>query len=484
MDHAHIWLQPKLGTDVALLNGMIHVIIKENRIDRDFIEKRVEGGMESFEALKELTEKYTPEKTEEITGVKASLIAEAARIYAGARQPLIATGMGFSQQVTGTHNVFSLINMMLITGQIGRKGAGLNPPRGQNNVQGVSDVGASPFTYPGYIPVDDKENRRKVAEIWGIPFEKLDGEKGLSTVEIMQAAYEGQVKGMYVMGENPMLTDPNLNHTLEAVKKLDFLVVQDIFHTETTPYADVILPATAFAEKEGTFVNSDRRVLRVRKAVAPPGEARQDWHIVAEIARRMGTPIGDYPNEAAIWDEIAQTAPIFGGISYDRLEKQGIQWPCPEKSHPGTTTLFTEKFNTKNGLAKLHPVDYAEQSEKADNQYPFILNTGRILYQYHSSTMSRRNKALTDFANEAYLLIHPDDVQKLGLSEEQKVHITSRRGTISSVIRSSREVLPGELFMPFHYAEAPVNKLTSDELDPFSKIAPFKLSAVKIEPAH
>ncbi len=484
VDHAHIWLQPKLGTDVALLNGMIHVIIKENRIDRDFIEKRVEGGMESFEALKELTEKYTPEKTEEITGVKASLIAEAARIYAGARQPLIATGMGFSQQVTGTHNVFSLINMMLITGQIGRKGAGLNPPRGQNNVQGVSDVGASPFTYPGYIPVDDKENRRKVAEIWGIPFEKLDGEKGLSTVEIMQAAYEGQVKGMYVMGENPMLTDPNLNHTLEAVKKLDFLVVQDIFHTETTPYADVILPATAFAEKEGTFVNSDRRVLRVRKAVDPPGEARQDWHIVAEIARRMGTPIGDYPNEAAIWDEIAQTAPIFGGISYDRLEKQGIQWPCPEKSHPGTTTLFTEKFNTKNGLAKLHPVDYAEQSEKADNQYPFILNTGRILYQYHSSTMSRRNKALTDFANEAYLLIHPDDVQKLGLSEEQKVHITSRRGTISSVIRSSREVLPGELFMPFHYAEAPVNKLTSDELDPFSKIAPFKLSAVKIEPAH
>jgi len=484
VDHAHIWLQPKLGTDVALLNGMIHVIIKESRIDKDFIEKRVEGGMESFEALKELTEKYTPEKTEEITGVKAGLLAEAARIYADARQPLIATGMGLSQQVTGTHNVFSLINMMLITGQIGRKGAGLNPPRGQNNVQGVSDVGASPFTYPGYIPVEDEENRRKVAEIWGIPFEKLDGEKGLSTVEIMQAAYEGKVKGMYVMGENPMLTDPNLNHTVEAVKKLDFLVVQDIFHTETTPYADVILPATAFAEKEGTFVNSDRRVLRVRKAVDPPGEARQDWHIVADIARRMGKPVGDYTDEGAIWDEIAQTAPIFGGISYERLEKQGIQWPCPEKNHPGTATLFTEKFNTKNGLAKLHPVDYAAQSEKADNQYPFILNTGRILYQYHSSTMSRRNKALTDFANEAYLLIHPDDVQKLGLSEGQKVNITSRRGTINSVVRSSREVLPGELFMPFHYAEAPVNKLTRDELDPFSKIAPFKLSAVKIEPAH
>ncbi|MFP4065038.1 MAG: formate dehydrogenase subunit alpha [Bacteroidales bacterium] len=484
VDHAHIWLQPKLGTDVALLNGMIHVIIKENLIDQDFIKKRVEGGMESFEALKALTKKYPPEKTEEITGVKASLIAEAARIYADAKKPLIASGMGFSQQVTGTHNVFSLINMMLITGQIGRKGAGLNPPRGQNNVQGVSDVGASPFTYPGYIPVEDEENRRKVATIWGFPFDKLDGEKGLSTVEIMQAANAGEVRGMYIMGENPMLTDPNLNHTVEAVKKLDFLVVQDIFHTETTPYADVILPATAFAEKEGTFVNSDRRVLRVRKAVPPPGKARQDWEIVADIARRMGTSIGEYRHEGEIWDEIAKAADIFGGINYERLEKQGIQWPCPEKSHPGTATLFTERFNTKNGLAKLHPVDYAEQSEKSDDQYPYILNTGRILYQYHSSTMSRRNKALTDFANEAYLLIHPDDVKKLGLSEGQKVHITSRRGTISSLIRSSREVLPGELFMPFHYAEAPVNKLTRDELDPFSKIAPFKLSAVNIEPAH
>ena len=479
---AHIWLQPKLGTDVALLNGMLRVIVNEDLIDRDFIENRVEGGMKSYDELKTLVEKYTPDYVEEVTGVPAHLMQEAARIYAQARQPLIATGMGYSQQVTGTHNVFCLINMMLITGQIGRDGAGLNPPRGQNNVQGVSDVGASPFTYPGYISVEDDENRRKVAKIWGVHEDELDGEKGLSTVEIMQAAYEKEIKGMYIMGENPMLTDPNLNHTEEAIRKLDFLVVQDIFHTETTPFADVILPATAFAESEGTYVNSDRRVLRVRKAVDPPGQARQDWEIVAEIARRMGKPIGNYKNESDIWDEIAQTAPIFAGISFNRLEHHGIQWPCPDKDHPGTATLFKERFNTPNGLGKLHPVDYAEQSEKASEEYPLILNTGRILYQYHSSTMSRRNKALNDFANESYVLINPADASKQGISDKQKVKVISPRGKIENItIKISEEVLPGELFMPFHYAEAPVNKLTRDELDPYSKIAPFKLSAVRIE---
>ncbi len=478
---SHIWLQPRLGTDVALLNGMIRVIIREELIDRRFIEKRVEGGMKALEELKALTEKYTLEYVEEITGVPAEMMQEAARIYAGARRPLIATGMGYSQQLTGTHNVFCLINMMLITGQIGRKGAGLNPPRGQNNVQGVSDVGASPFTYPGYVPVGDDENRRKVAKIWNVPYRELDPEKGLSTVEIMQAAYRGEIRAMYIMGENPMLTDPNLNHTEEAIKKLDFLVVQDIFHTETTALADVVLPATSFAESEGTFVNSDRRVLRVRKAVDPPGQARQDWEIITDIAKRMGKPLGSYRDESEIWDEIARTSPIFAGISFSRLEKQGIQWPCPSKEHPGTPTLFEERFNTASGLAKLHPVDYAEQTEKADNEYPYILNTGRILYQYHSSTMSRRNVSLNQFANEAYVLMHPDDAKKQGLSNGDKVDISSRRGVIRSItVKISGEVLLGELFMPFHYSEAPVNRLTRDELDPYSKIAPFKLSAVKI----
>ncbi|MGM0572275.1 MAG: molybdopterin oxidoreductase family protein, partial [Bacteroidota bacterium] len=275
--------------------------------------------------------------------------------------------------------------------------------------------------------------------------------------------------------------DPNLNHTEEAIRKLDFLVVQDIFHTETTALADVVLPAAAFAEKEGTFVNSDRRVLRVRKAVTPPGQARQDWHIITAIADRMGKPLGNYRNESDIWDEIAQTAPIFAGISYKRLQKQGIQWPCPDKKHPGTDTLFLESFSTDNGLGKLNPADYAEQTEKADSDYPFILNTGRILYQYHSSTMSRRNKALNDFENAPYVLIHPDDADHLAINDKQCVRLTSRRGTLETVTHISDQVLRGELFMPFHYPEASVNRLTRDELDPYSKIAPFKLSAVKVE---
>lgn len=479
--YSHIWLQPRLGTDVALLNGMIRVIIKEDLIDYDFIEKRVDGGMEAFKALRELVEKYTPSYVEEITGVPAGLMEEAARIYARAERPLIGTGMGFSQQVTGTHNVFCLINMMLITGQIGRTGAGLNPPRGQNNVQGASDVGAAPTIYPGYIPVDNAENRRRVAAIWGVPFEELDGEKGLSTVEIMQAAYEGKIKAMYIMGENPMVTDPNLNHTQKAIEKMEFLVVQDIFHTETTPYADVILPASAYAEKNGTFVNSDRRVLRVRKAVEMPGEARQDWHIICQIAERMGKPLGNYKDESDIWDEIAKTAPIFSGISYERLEEKSVQWPCPAPDHPGTSTLFLDRFNTANGLGKLHPVDYAEQSERTNGDFPFLLNTGRILYQYHSSTMSRKNKALTDYANEAYVLMHPDDAGKHGFEEGDWVKITSRRGTLDTRLKVSEQVLQGELFMPFHYSEASVNRLTRDELDPYSKIAPFKLSAVNVE---
>ncbi len=481
---SHIWLQPGLGTDVALLNGMIRVIIEEDLIDRRFIKKRVKGGMQALDELRALTAKYTPEYVEKVCGVPADLMQKAARIYAGARRPLIATGMGYSQQLTGTHNVFCLINMMLISGQIGRKGAGINPPRGQNNVQGVSDVGASPFTYPGYVPVGDDENRRKIAGIWGVPYEELDPEKGLSTIEIMQAAYRGEIRAMYIMGENPMLTDPNLNHTEEAIKKLDFLVVQDIFHTETTALADVVLPATSFAESEGTFVNSDRRVLRVRRAVDPPGQARQDWEIIAEIAEKMGRPLGKYRSESEIWDEIARTSPIFAGISYDRLEEKGIQWPCTSSEHPGTSTLFEEKFNTPDGLGRLHPVDYAEQSEKSGSEYPYILNTGRILYQYHSSTMSRRNSSLNQFANEAYVLVHPEDAKKQGLSDKMKVDISSRRGTVRSVaVKISTDVLEGELFMPFHYAEAPVNRLTRDELDPYSKIAPFKLSAVRLEAA-
>ena len=479
--HADLWLQPALGTDVALLNGMMHVIIRQGLVNEEFLENRVEGGMESFRELKLLTDKYTPEKTQEITRVPAGDIIKAAVWFAEAKRSIVATGMGLSQQVTGTNNVFSLLNMLLITGHLGKEGSGINPPRGQNNVQGASDVGTSPFTYPGYIPVDDDANRKRVAEIWGVPYESLSGEKGLTTVEIMQAAHSGKIKGMYIMGENPMLTDPNLNHAEEAFNNLDFLVIQDIFHTETTPFADVILPATAFAEKNGTFVNSDRRVLRVRKAVEPPGEARQDWEIILEIARRMGKSIGDYADEAGIFDEIAAATPMMAGISHARIEEKGIQWPCFTKEHPGTPTMFLERFNTPSGKAKLNPVEYIEQKEQPDDEYPFILNSGRILYQYHTATMSRRNKSLNDFANEAYVLMHPDDAGKFDFTEGSGVRLTSRRGELSTILRISSEVSPGELFMPFHYSESAVNRLTRDELDPHSKIPAFKYTACRVE---
>jgi formate dehydrogenase alpha subunit len=475
------FLQPKLGTDVALLNGMIHVIIREGLYDEAFIRARVRDGMEAFEALKELTVKYTPEITEEITGVPASLIEGAARLYASSPTAMIATGMGLSQQVTGSNNVFSLINMMLITGQIGKERAGIDPPRGQNNVQGATDVGVSPMNYPGYIPISNEENRRKVASVWGVPFESLSGKPGLTTVEIAKAAYEGKVKGLFIMGENPMVTDPNLNHTEEAFRKLDFLVVQDIFLTETAQLADVVLPAGSFAEKDGTFVNSDRRVNRVRKAVEMPGEAREDWRILHEISKRMGYPMQEYSDPSEIFDEIAAVTPMMAGIHYHRIEHEGIQWPCPDKEHPGTRTLFLEKFNTPDGLGVINPVDYVPQSEKASDEYPFLLNSGRILFQYHSSTMSGRNDALNTYADRSYVIVHPSDAARLDLSEGDPVRIWSRQGELNTVVSIRDEVLEGELFMPFHFSDALVNKLTRDDLDPHSKIAPFKLTAVAIQ---
>ncbi|HOP04770.1 MAG TPA: formate dehydrogenase subunit alpha [Tenuifilaceae bacterium] len=478
---ATVWLQPKLGTDVALLNGLVHIIIKKGWVDKNFISQRVDGGMDAFNLLKELTDKYTPDFVEEVTSIPKAKLELAAKLYATSKTSMIATGMGMSQQVTGTHNVFSLINMMLITGQVGRERCGINPPRGQNNVQGATDVGCSPANYPGYIPVTNEDNNKKVAKIWNINPNELSNKPGLTTVEIMQAAYNGKVKGIYIMGENPMISDPNLNHTEEAFKKMEFVVVQDIFHTETTPFADVILPASTWAEKNGTFVNSDRRVLRVRKAVDCPGEAREDWRIIHEIAKRMGKPMPDYKNEAEIFDELASVTPIMAGISHSRLEEGSIQWPCPTPNHPGTPTLYLDKFNTPNGKGKLFPVDYVAQSEKVDSEYPYLLNSGRLLYHYHTATMSRRTKALREFVNESFALVHPYDAVKQNLKDGEKVRITSRRGQLETTVRVSDETLEGEVFMPWHFTESQVNRLTRDELDPYSKIAPFKLSAVKLE---
>ncbi len=479
--YANLWLQPKLGTDVALYNGLINIIIKKGWYNVDFINNRVDGGITALNELAVLVEKYSPEFVEKITGVPQEKLTLAAELYSTSATSIIATGMGMSQQVTGTHNVFCMLNMMLITGQIGRERCGIDPPRGQNNVQGATDVGCHPVFYPGYIPVANEENRKKVAEIWGVSFNSLSEKPGLTTVEIVKGAYDGKIKGLYIMGENPMISDPNLNHTEDSLKRLDFLVVQDIFLTETAQLADVILPASSWAEKNGTFVNSDRRVLRVRKAIECPGEAREDWKIVHELAKRMGKPMKEYLDESEIFDEIARVTPILAGISHKRIEEHGIQWPCPTPTHPGTSTLYLEKFNTPTGKAKLFPVEFAEQVEKPDINYPFILNSGRILYHYHTSTMSRKTKVLRDFINDSYVLMHQNDAIKYGFTDGDQVFIESRNGKLTTTLKVSDQVLEGELFMPWHFNESQVNRLTRDELDPYSKIAPFKLSAVKVE---
>jgi formate dehydrogenase alpha subunit len=488
-DLADVWLRPRMGTDVALLNGMARIAIAEGWLDESFIARRVYGGLSALEALRLSVEPYGEAEVERICGVAGAELREATRLYATAGKSIVATGMGMSQQAIGTNNVYALINLMLIAGQVGRDGAGISPPRGQNNVQGATDVGASPIFYPGYVPASDGANRERIAALWGYPASELPGARGLTTVEIIKAAGDGAVRGLYVMGENPLHTDPNLNHVEEAIGGLDFMVVQDIFMTPTAAMADVVLPAACFAEKDGTFTNSDRRVLRVRKAVDAPGQARDDSWIVQEIARRMGRPIGPggsaapYPSASSIWDEIAAAAPMLAGISYVRLEDSGIQWPCPTPGHPGQRSLFLERFNTPDGLARITPVAYASGAEPTDDAYPLLLNTGRILYQFHSSTMSLRSGPLSAFAKDSFILVHPADAARFGLADGAPVRVSSRRGELVTVLRVDEGVTPGETFMPFHFPDALVNKLTRDELDPSSRIAPLKLSAIALQPA-
>ncbi len=479
--YADIWLQPRLATDVALLNGLVHIMIKNDWVDIEFIKNRVEDGLKALENLKYLTNKYTPEYTEKITGVPQNKLFAAAETYANAPTAMIATGMGMSQQTVGTNNVFSLINMCLVTGQIGKERCGLNPPRGQNNVQGATDVGASPVNYPGYIAIGNDENRKRVANIWNVDFKDLDSEKGLTTIEIMDAAWDEKVKGLYIMGENPIITDPNQNHTIEALQKLDFLVVQDIFETETSYYADVILPAASLFEKNGSVVNSDRRVLRLRQVINSPGEAKLDWKIIMEIAARMGYNLGDFESESAIWEEIREVAPMFGGITYERIEHEGIQWPCYSTDQQGTRTLFLDKFNTPSEKAKIIPVDYQAQSETSSKEFPIIMNSGRMLYQYHSSTLSRKSDILNAYANQSYVIMNPNDAERLGIIDSDEVLVTSPRGSLKTHAMVRDEVLTGEAFMPWHFHESPVNALTRNDMDPKSKIAPFKYSAVRIE---
>ncbi|MGB2781423.1 MAG: formate dehydrogenase subunit alpha [Phycisphaerae bacterium] len=470
---ADLHLQHRGGTDVALVSALLHVILAEGLEDKEFIAQRTEG----FEDLRRAVEPYTPEMAAKITGVPAEKIVEAARLYAGAGAAAVIYSMGITQHTTGTDNVLALANLAMATGNLGRPGTGVNPLRGQNNVQGACDMGALPDVFPGYQKVDDAAARAKFEKAWGRP---LPSKPGLTVVEILNAAAEGKIKALYIVGENPMLSDPDLTHVEKALKNLDFLVVQDIFLSETARLADVVLPAAGFAEKDGTFTNTERRVQRVRRGLDPPGEARADWEILSDLARRMACPM-DYADPSAVQDEIASLTPSYAGITYERLEGGGLQWPCPDREHPGTPILHKDRFT--RGRGKFHTVEFIPPKELPDEEFPFLLSTGRILQHFHTGTMSRRSEVLDRLVSVGAIEIHPDDAARLSIADSQPVRVASRRGEITSQARLTERVARGTAFLAFHYRESPANRLTLAALDPVAKIPELKVCAVRIEPA-
>lgn len=473
------WLRQNAGTDVAVFQAMAQVIIEEKLYDENFIKSRVEN----FENYKDQIISCTPEWAENISGVPANQIREAARLYGTANRAAIYWGMGISQSVHGTDNALALANIALLTGNLGKAGTGLNPLRGQNNVQGCSDSGGLPNVFPGYQSVTDPDIRDKFESNWGV---KLNPEAGLTTMEMVDAAEKGAIKAYYVMGENPMMSEPDLRHARHVMEELDFILVQDIFFNETAEYADVILPAASFAEKEGTFTNSDRRVQLIRKAIETPGEARADWEIICELAKRIEKKLGIassagfvYSDPAEIWDEMAYLTPPFGGITHKRIVKEnGVHWPCPSDDHPGTPYLFTETF--PRGKGQLVPLEYEPSSELPDSEYPFILSTGRVLYHWHGGTMTRRSK-LDDIYPEPTVEIHPEDAAQLKVSPGDWIMVRSRRGEIKVKSIVTERSPKGMVFIPFHFAEAAANELTQDVRDPRAKIPDYKVCAVAID---
>ncbi len=471
---AHQWLRQNLGTDVVWINGLMHVIIKEDLYDKAFVENRTQG----FEELKKTVEKFTPEHVEEITGIPAQKIVDAARIYAKAKAASILYCMGITQHISGTDNVKSLANLAMLCGNMGIEGGGVNPLRGQNNVQGACDFGGLPNVFSGYQPVTSEDARKKMEAEWGVT--GLSDKVGLKVTEMIPKAHSGELKALYIIGENPLVSDPDLNHAEDSINNLDFLVVQDLFMTETAKLADVVLPSACFAEKEGTFTNSERRVQRVRKAVEPPGAARPDWEITCDIATRMGYEM-KYDGPEAIMAEIARVTPSYGGITYDRIAYEGLHWPCLNAEHPGTPILHREQFPI--GRGQFHAIDYIPPAEQADDEYPLYLTTGRVLYHYHTGTMTRKSDGLNIKAPENFVEMSRKDAEASGLNDGDMVAITSLRGSITAKIEVSAKAVPGTIFIPFHYAEAAVNRLTNAALDPVSGIPEYKVCAVKVEKA-
>ncbi len=473
---AHLHLCQWPGSDVAIVNAMAYVILRDGLENRAFIEDRTEN----FEAFEAIVRDWPPDRAEKISGVPAGQIIEAAHLYAESRASSIFWAMGITQHTTGTDNVKSLANLALLCGQVGRPGTGLNPLRGQNNVQGACDMGGLVNVFPGYQQVANESARRKFADGWGMEYAQLNPKPGLTVTEMMDAALEGKVRAFYVMGENPMLSDPNLTHVREALKTVEFLVVQDIFLNETAELADVVLPGVSFAEKSGTYTNTERRVQLIRPAIEPRGEGRADWQIITDVANQMDAEWA-YHHPSEIFAEMASLTPQYGGMSHERLDRSGgLQWPCPSEDHPGTPILHAGKFVRGKGL--FSAVDYIEPAELPDEDFPFVLSTGRVLFHWHGGTLSRRSPGLDRLAPQAEVEIHPDDAEKLGVVNGQVVQVTSRRGQISASARITRRSPPGVVFMTFHYAESAANILTPTHIDPVAKIPEYKFSTVRVEP--
>jgi formate dehydrogenase alpha subunit len=495
VNHATLFLQIKPGTDIYVFLAIMHTIIREGWADEAFIAERTEG----FEEFAAIVEEYTPEHASLMSGVPADLIEEAARIYAlGERvsgtsiydddrgHSTILYAMGITQRSNGTDMVMTLANLSMLGGHVGKPSTGVNPLRGQSNVQGACDTGCLVNVYPGYQRVTDAEKRNAIAKVWEV--DELPSEVGLTIVEAMHGISEGKIHAVYVMGENPMMSDPNTSHVERALRSVDFLLVQDIFPSETAQLAHIILPAASSLEKDGSITNTERRVQLIYPVVDPVGDSKPDWQITGDLAVRFDQKMGVerdpalwiFPSTAAIMDETAKVTPIYGGMSYERLAGEGLQWPCPTTDHPGTQYLHKGKFS--RGLGKFNPVKANDPAEQPDEEYPFILSTGRVLYHYHTGTMTRRSEPLDWREPGRYVEINVEDADALGISEGDAVAVRSRRGVVTANARVGQRVPPGTVFLAFHWREAPANMLTQDfALDPVAKIPEYKVCAVRLE---
>jgi predicted molibdopterin-dependent oxidoreductase YjgC len=471
----HLQLRP--GTDVWLINAMMHTILEEGLQDDDYIAEFTEG----FDNVREVVSRYTPEEAEKITGVSAEDIRATAREYAREKHAAIFYTLGITEHACGVDNIWSLSNLVLMTGHLGYESTGLNALRGQNNVQGLNDSGANPSYLPGYQPVEDPEIRRKFAEVWGVEVPEMPGYR---LDQIVSGLHDGRVKALYLIGENPAHTEPNAHHVEEGLAGVDFIVSQDIFLNDSTrKYADVVLPASSFAEKDGTFTNTERRISRVRTGAPLPGEAKLDREIVMLMAKALGAQWPDYADAEAVWNELADLSPNWYGIRYDRLEENGMQWPCTDRDHPGTPYLHAPRPALPTGRGRFFPVEYQPPIEEPDSEYPFVLTTGRTLYHYNSANMTMREAGVVDKQENAFFEIHADDARALGIGDGATARLVSRRGELEAEAHYSERVYPGLVWMSLHFAEAKVNWLTHDVGDPLIGTPEYKVSAVRVEPA-